>query len=246
MGEKQIVRRLATCNSCEHFKEAMRGNWVGYTPVCTQLPTQIGINEYKEGSEKTCTWLFNCTQALFCPNYKKADDDYVSRVRKGVKLCHPDSADKPYNQIYTDRQYYKTEHGKQLLENLEVKKPRKTKIRKEKNKMKLDFSREDVIKIISLMQAIVDGKTLQTPNGKGGWVDIKETVMVNDLLLYFDTYRIKPEPKYNLELTAGELDVVKSSLSAFIMAKINKDAQKLSRNILDNIKNIEGVENEKN
>ena len=112
--------------------------------------------------------------------------------------------------------------------------------------MKLNFSREDVIKIISLMQAIADGKTLQAPNGKGGWVDIKESVMVNDLLLYFDTYRIKPESKYNLELTAGELDVVKSSLSAFIMAKVDKDAQKLSRNILDNIENIEGVENEKN
>lgn len=246
MGEKQIVRRLATCNSCEYFKEARRGNWVGYTPVCTQLPTQTGVNEYKEGSEKTVTWLFNCTEALFCPNYKKAHDDYVSRVRKGMKLCHPDTADKPYNQIYEDRQYYKTERGKQLLENLLVKKPCKTKNRKEKNKMKLNFSREDVIKIISLMQAIADGKTLQAPNGKGGWVDIKETVMVNDLLLYFDTYRIKPESKYNLELTAGELDVVKSSLSAFIIAKINKDAQKLSRNILDNIENIEEVENEKN
>ena len=30
------------------------------------------------------------------------------------------------------------------------------------------------------------------------------------------------------------------------MTKINKDAQKFSRNILDNIENIEGVENEKN
>ena len=238
MSEKRIVKRMATCNSCEHFKEARHGNWVGYTPVCTQLPTQTGINKYKEGSEKTVTWLFNCTEALFCPNYEKADDDYVSRVQKGMKLCHPDTADKPYNQIYKDEQFYKTEYGKELLVNLGVKKPCKTKICKEKNKMKPDFSRKDVIKIISLMQAIADGKTLQIPNGNGGWVDIKETVTLNDLLLYFDTYRIKPEPKYNLELTADELKVVESSLNVFMLAKTNETAQKLCRNILDNIEGI--------
>lgn len=104
--------------------------------------------------------------------------------------------------------------------------------------MQLDFTREDIIKIISLMQAIVDGKTLQTPNGNGGWIDVKETVMVNDLLLYYNTYRIKPELKYNLELTYDELDVIRSSLSAFILAKTNETAQKLCRNILDNIECI--------
>jgi uncharacterized protein (DUF488 family) len=121
MAEKRIVKRMATCNSCAHFKEAESGHWIGYTPVCTQLPTQIGINKYKKGSEKTVTWLFNCTEALFCPNYKKANDDYVSRVRKGMELCHPDTADKPYNQIYKDKQYYKTEDGKKVLRNLGVK-----------------------------------------------------------------------------------------------------------------------------
>lgn len=122
MGEKRIVKRMATCNSCAHFKEAESGHWIGYTPVCTQLPTQIGINKYKKGSEKkTVTWLFNCTEALFCPNYEKANDDYVSRVRKGMKLCHPDTANKPYNQIYKDKQYYESEHGKEMLRNLGVK-----------------------------------------------------------------------------------------------------------------------------
>lgn len=104
--------------------------------------------------------------------------------------------------------------------------------------MQLEFTREDVIKIISLMQAVVDGKTIQAPNGNGGWIDIKE-VLVNDLLLYYKSYRIKPEPKYNLELTTEELDVVKSSLSAFMLAKTNETAQKLCRNILDNIDRIE-------
>ena len=105
------------------------------------------------------------------------------------------------------------------------------------------YSDKDVVKIISLTQAVTKGKTLQTQNGKGGWVDVKDLI-VNDLLLYFDKYRIKPELKYNLELTIDELDVIKSSLSAFIMAKTNEVAQKLSRNILDNIENIEGVKNE--
>ena len=103
--------------------------------------------------------------------------------------------------------------------------------------MQIDFSKEDVIKIISLMQAIADGKTLQAPNGNGGWIDIKE-VMVNDLLCYFNVYRIKPEPKYYLELTCDELDVIKSSLSAFILAKTNETAQRLCRNILDDIEGI--------
>lgn len=103
--------------------------------------------------------------------------------------------------------------------------------------MQLDFTKEDVVKIISLMQAIVDGKTLQTLNGNGGWIDVKE-VTVNDLLCYFNVYRIKPEPKYNLELTYAELDVVRSSLSAFMLAKTNETAQKLCRNILDNIEGI--------
>lgn len=124
MNEKRIVKRKATCNSCEHFKEARRGNWYGYSPVCTRCPTQIGINEWEESSEKTVTWLFNCPEALFCPNYEKVNDDYVSRVRKGMKLCHPDTTDKLYNQIYKDKQYYKTEHGKEVLVNLGVKNTR--------------------------------------------------------------------------------------------------------------------------
>lgn len=103
--------------------------------------------------------------------------------------------------------------------------------------MKLEFTKEDVIKIISLMQAVVDGKTIQAPNGNGGWIDVKE-VLVNDLLYYYKSYRIKPEPKYNLELTYDELDVVKSSLSAFMLAKTNETAQKLCRNILDDIEGI--------
>ena len=69
--------------------------------------------------------------------------------------------------------------------------------------MQIDFTKEDVVKIISLMQAIVDGKTLQTSNGNGGWCDVKE-VMVNDLLCYFNVYRIKPEENYTIEQNCGE------------------------------------------
>lgn len=65
------------------------------------------------------------------------------------------------------------------------------------------YSDKDVVKIISLTQAVTKGKTLQTQNGNGGWVDVKDLI-VNDLLLYFDRYRIKPEENHTIEQNAGE------------------------------------------
>lgn len=54
------------------------------------------------------------------------------------------------------------------------------------------MEREKARELLPIIQAIADGKffTLQTPNGKGGWVDC-EGVTAVDLLKY--TYRIKPE-----------------------------------------------------
>lgn len=52
--EQRHKKRLATCNSCTHFKEAARGNWFGYTPLCTDCPTQTGPNEYLD-TGKTVT-----------------------------------------------------------------------------------------------------------------------------------------------------------------------------------------------
>lgn len=53
------------------------------------------------------------------------------------------------------------------------------------------MEREKARELLPIIQAIADGKffTLQTPNGKGGWVDCKDVTVV-DLLKY--TYRIKP------------------------------------------------------
>ena len=85
--EQRHKKRLATCNSCTHFKEAARGNWFGYTPLCTDCPTQTGPNEYLD-TGKTVTWVFNCLEALFCPNYEKADNllnEYV-RVKFFVEM----------------------------------------------------------------------------------------------------------------------------------------------------------------
>ena len=111
--------------------------------------------------------------------------------------------------------------------------------------MKLYFSKEDVLKIISLMQAITDGKTLQASNGNGGWVDVLEPT-VNDIILYFNTYRIKHDDsipsKYNIKLSAEEIDVIKTSIDAMLLAKVNGKAKKLCGNILDGIDRLNCIE----
>lgn len=99
------------------------------------------------------------------------------------------------------------------------------------------YTENEVIKIISLVQAIKDGETIQTPTAKGGYIDCRE-ITVNDILLYFSNYRIKPKTRYNIQVTNKQLDVIKASLSAFEMANINGTARKLCKNILDNLKTI--------
>jgi hypothetical protein len=52
------------------------------------------------------------------------------------------------------------------------------------------YTENDVIRIIFLIMAIKDGKTIQAPNGNGGWVDCKDLI-IKDIMTNFKQYRIK-------------------------------------------------------
>ena len=52
------------------------------------------------------------------------------------------------------------------------------------------YAEFEVLKIIFLIMAIKDGKTIQTPNGNGGWVDC-EDLIIKDIMTNFKQYRIK-------------------------------------------------------
>lgn len=150
--ERRHKKRLATCNSCTHFKEAARGNWVGYTPLCTNCPTQIGPNEYLEDSEKTVTWVFNCTEALFCPNYEKADN-YIERVRKGVDLCRNGGPVCAWDEIYSDKEFYKTEYGRKMLRaNLGLPEEPVEENTKESFVKKLDAKKKEDLRTITYLR----------------------------------------------------------------------------------------------
>lgn len=110
--------RYATCNSCIYFRAAeQRPRYVGYTPFCTNCPTRIGTNKWNTDG-KTVSWLLNCPAALDCPNYVKTDEDYVSKVKEGSKLCHLNHPE--YEKLYhftTDRNFYKSEEGRKYCIN---------------------------------------------------------------------------------------------------------------------------------
>jgi len=52
------------------------------------------------------------------------------------------------------------------------------------------YTENDVLKIIFLIIAIKDGRTIQTTNGNGGWVDCKDLI-IKDIMTNFKQYRIK-------------------------------------------------------
>ena len=135
--------RYATCNSCIHFHAAeKRPGYVEYTPFCKNCPTQIGPNKWNTDG-KTVSWILNCTAALGCPNYVKTNEDYVSKIKEGSKLCHLNHPE--YEKLYhftTDREFYQTEEGRRYCINLgfiplgiKYKKADKTKVIEIKNKV---------------------------------------------------------------------------------------------------------------
>lgn len=60
------------------------------------------------------------------------------------------------------------------------------------------MTREQVKKALPLIQAFVEGKTIQTKNGSK-WIDIdsdKNSLILDSVVTYQDCFRIKPEPSY--------------------------------------------------
>ena len=111
--------------------------------------------------------------------------------------------------------------------------------------MEKTFTEKEVIDIISLVEAIKDGKKIETPNGKGGYVEVKD-IIVNDLLQHFKKYRISSNTslsKYKLDLTDDEIDMIETSVRCMLSAKMNDKAQKICRNILDGLKEIKPNKN---
>ena len=60
------------------------------------------------------------------------------------------------------------------------------------------MTREEIKKVLPVIQAFTEGKIIQTKNGYETWITIgKETDLnIESLAEYPDCFRIKPEPKY--------------------------------------------------
>ena len=59
------------------------------------------------------------------------------------------------------------------------------------------MTREELKKVIPILTAFVDGKTIQNYlRGSGKWIAVGEHLDMSDLFAWPSDYRIKPEPKY--------------------------------------------------
>lgn len=60
------------------------------------------------------------------------------------------------------------------------------------------MTREEIKKVLPVIQAFTEGKVIQTKNGDETWITIgKETDLnIESLAEYPDCFRIKPEPQY--------------------------------------------------
>lgn len=60
------------------------------------------------------------------------------------------------------------------------------------------MTREEIKKVLPVIQSFAEGKVIQTKNGDETWITIgKETDLnIESLAEYPDCFRIKPEPKY--------------------------------------------------
>ena len=59
--------------------------------------------------------------------------------------------------------------------------------------------KEDINKVMPILQALADGKTIQFTTNGDGWIDIdgnEEGLFLEILMATPKRYRIKPEPKY--------------------------------------------------
>ena len=59
------------------------------------------------------------------------------------------------------------------------------------------MTREELKKVMPILTAFVDGKTIQNNlRGSGKWIAVGEHLDMSDLFAWSSDYRIKPEPKY--------------------------------------------------
>ena len=60
------------------------------------------------------------------------------------------------------------------------------------------MTREEIKKVLPVIQAFTEGKVIQTKNGDETWITIGKEADLNieSLAEYPDCFRIKPEPKY--------------------------------------------------
>ena len=59
------------------------------------------------------------------------------------------------------------------------------------------MTREELKKVMPILTAFVDGKTIQNYlRGSGKWIAVGEHLDMSDLIAWSSDYRIKPEPKY--------------------------------------------------
>lgn len=68
------------------------------------------------------------------------------------------------------------------------------------------MTREEIKKVLPVIQAFTEGKVIQTKNGDETWITIgKETDLnIESLAEYPDCFRVKPEPKYRPFKNADE------------------------------------------
>ena len=59
------------------------------------------------------------------------------------------------------------------------------------------MTREELKKVMPILTAFVDGKTIQNYlRGSGKWIAVGEHLDMSDLFAWSSDYRIKPDPKY--------------------------------------------------
>lgn len=100
------------------------------------------------------------------------------------------------------------------------------------------MTREEIKKVLPVIQAFTEGKVIQTKNGDETWITIgKETDLnIESLAEYPDCFRIKPEPEYRPFKDADECwqEMLKHEPFGWVKEKGNKPSYELLACISEN------------
>ena len=100
------------------------------------------------------------------------------------------------------------------------------------------MTREEIKKVLPVIQAFTEGKVIQTKNGDETWITIgKETDLnIESLAEYPDCFRIKPEPQYRPFKDADECwqEMLKHQPFGWVKEKGNKPSYRLLACISEN------------